>query len=76
MPVIELGKATPEAVCQVFEGEHRRGRSYRVRFLTTTYAADNFSLRDDWDERRDVAGAGHLQNTTHRLIRPPPRPSG
>ena len=53
VPTIELSRATPkEAVCQVFEKVNTGGVSLTVfELLTATYAAENFSLRDDWDKR-------------------------
>lgn len=54
VPVIKLFRTTPkEAVCQVFEKVNTGGVSLTVfELLTATYAADEFSLRDDWDARR------------------------
>jgi hypothetical protein len=54
IPTIQLVKSTPkEAVCQVFEKVNTGGVSLTVfELLTATYAADDFNLRDDWDERR------------------------
>jgi hypothetical protein len=69
VPVIELGKATPkEAVCQVFEKVNTAGVALTVfELLTATYAADNFNLRDDWDERKrrlhQRPVLGNLQST-------------
>ena len=53
VPLILLRKETPkEAVCQVFEKVNSRGVSLTVfELLTATYAADDFSLRDDWTIR-------------------------
>lgn len=50
VPLILLRKETPkEAVCQVFEKVNTGGVSLTVfELLTATYAADDFSLRDDW----------------------------
>ena len=50
LPVIEMGKETPkEAVCLVFEKVNTGGVSLTVfELLTATFAADNFSLRNDW----------------------------
>lgn len=50
IPVIELKKETSkEAVCLVFEKVNTGGVSLSVfELVTATYAADNFSLRDDW----------------------------
>lgn len=54
VPVIELGAATPkDAVCQVFEKVNTGGVTLTVfELLTATFAADEFQLRKDWDERR------------------------
>ena len=54
VPVIELGKDTPkEAVCQVFEKVNTGGVPLDVfELLTATFAADDFQLRPDWEERR------------------------
>ena len=53
VPTIELAKETPkEAVCQVFEKVNTGGVTLTVfELLTATYAADNFDLRRDWEER-------------------------
>lgn len=53
IPVIKLLKETPkEAVCQVFENVNTGGVSLTVfELLTATYAADDFRLRQDWEER-------------------------
>jgi hypothetical protein len=52
--VIELGRHTPrQAVCQVFEKVNTGGVTLTVfELLTATYAADEFDLRHDWEERR------------------------
>jgi hypothetical protein len=54
VPVIELGRDTPrQAVCQVFEKVNTGGVTLTVfELLTATYAADEYDLRNDWDERR------------------------
>ena len=54
VPVIKLTKDTPkEAVCQVFENVNTGGVSLTVfELLTATFAADNFQLRKDWEERK------------------------
>lgn len=54
VPVIQLTKETPkQAVCQVFEKVNTGGVPLTVfELLTATFAADDFSLRDDWDERK------------------------
>ena len=55
VPTIDLGKSTPkEAVCQVFEKVNTGGVTLTVfELLTATYAADDFELRKDWDERHE-----------------------
>ena len=55
VPVIDLAKSTPkEAVCQVFEKVNTGGVSLTVfELLTATYAADDFELRKDWNERHE-----------------------
>lgn len=55
VPVITLGKETPkEAVCQVFENVNTGGVSLTVfELVTATFAADNFELRKDWEERKN-----------------------
>ena len=54
VPVIELSKDTPkEAVCQVFEKVNTGGVTLTVfELLTATFAADDFQLRPDWEERQ------------------------
>lgn len=54
LPVIEMSRGTPkEAVCLVFEKVNTGGVSLTVfELLTATFAADNFSLRDDWEAIR------------------------
>ena len=53
VPVIELGKDTPkQAVCQVFEKVNTGGVTLTVfELLTAIFAADDFQLRPDWEER-------------------------
>jgi len=55
VPVITLSKGTPkEAVCQVFENVNTGGVSLTVfELVTATFAADNFELRKDWEERQN-----------------------
>ena len=55
VPTIALVKSTPkEAVCQVFEKVNTGGVTLTVfELLTATYAADDFELRKDWDERHE-----------------------
>lgn len=54
VPVIELGAGTPkQAVCQVFEKVNTGGVTLTVfELLTATFAADDFRLRTDWDDRK------------------------
>ena len=54
VPVIIVKKQTPkEAVCQVFEKVNTGGVNLTAfELLTATFAADDFSLRDDWNARR------------------------
>ena len=54
MPIIFLRKETPkDAVCQVFEKVNTGGVSLSVfELLTATFAADDYSLRDDWNTRQ------------------------
>ena len=56
VPVIELVKETPkEAVCQVFERVNTGGVALTVfELVTATFAADDFQLRTDWDQRKDL----------------------
>jgi len=57
LPVISLDKQTPkEAVCTVFEKVNTGGVILSMfELVTASFAAqdENFSLRDDWDVRRD-----------------------
>ncbi len=52
VPVIELKRETPkEAVCQVFEKVNTGGVTLTVfELLTATFAADGYSLREDWEK--------------------------
>lgn len=54
VPVIVLRKETPrEAVCTVFEKVNTGGVILDVfELLTATFAASEFDLRQDWEERR------------------------
>jgi predicted transport protein/5S rRNA maturation endonuclease (ribonuclease M5) len=54
VPLILLRKSTPkEAVCKVFEKVNTGGVALSVfELVTATYAADNYSLRDDWRDRQ------------------------
>jgi hypothetical protein len=55
IPVIMLRKQTPkEAVCQVFEDDNTVGVSLTVfELLTASFAADNFELRKDWEDKKE-----------------------
>ena len=55
LPVINLDRYTSkEAVCTVFEKVNTGGVTLNVfELLTATLAADGFSLRDDWNTRRN-----------------------
>lgn len=61
VPVIELKKETPkEAVCLVFERVNTGGVALNVfELLTASFAADDFPLRDDWNEREHRLKAQH-----------------
>ncbi|WP_046468813.1 GmrSD restriction endonuclease domain-containing protein [Allosalinactinospora lopnorensis] len=63
VPVIELSATTPrEAVCQVFEKVNTGGITLTVfELLTATYAADEFDLRQDWQECQQHWADGHYQ---------------
>ena len=56
VPTIELTELTPkEAVCQVFEKVNTGGVTLTVfELLTATYAADDFNLRENWEERQGI----------------------
>lgn len=58
IPVITLKRNTPKvAVCQVFEKVNTGGVALNAfELVTATYAADNFSLRDDWFGPKDQPG--------------------
>ena len=53
VPVIHLRKETPrEAVCLIFEKVNTRGVTLTVfELLTATFAASEFPLRENWEER-------------------------
>ena len=55
LPVISLDKETPkEAVCTVFEKVNTGGVSLNTfELVTAVFAANDFSLRDNWKERRE-----------------------
>lgn len=54
LPVITMKKNnSKEAVCQVFEKVNTGGVSLNVfELLTATFAADEFDLRSDWENRK------------------------
>lgn len=56
VPVITLDKAIPkEAVCQVFENVNTGGVALTVfELVTATFAAEDFELRKDWEERKET----------------------
>ena len=56
LPVIILDKTTPkEAVCKVFENVNTGGVVLTVfELVTASFAADDFNLREDWEQCRDV----------------------
>lgn len=62
MPVTLLGKETPkEAVCQVFENVNTGGVSLTVfELVTAIFAMDDFSLREDWKDRKEKYFSGDL----------------
>lgn len=53
VPVIELPRETPkEAICLAFEKVNSTGvKLTNFELLTATFAADDFDLRKDWNER-------------------------
>lgn len=55
VPVIQLAKNTSkEAVCLVFEKVNTGGVTLTVfELVTASFAAENFQLREDWEQRRD-----------------------
>ena len=55
LPVINLEKETPkEAVCTVFEKVNTGGVTLSVfELVTASFAAGDFSLRDDWEARKE-----------------------
>jgi len=61
VPAIEMDRNTPpEAVCQVFEKVNTGGVTLTVfELMTATFAANEFSLRDDWEARRRRIKAKH-----------------
>lgn len=67
LPVITLLNTTPkEAVCQVFENVNTGGMTLNVfELLTASFAADNYSLRDDW--RLRYAGSSNEEESREEL---------
>jgi hypothetical protein len=61
VPAIEMDRNTPpEAVCQVFEKVNTGGVTLTVfELMTATFAANEFSLRDDWEARKRRIKAKH-----------------
>lgn len=68
LPVIELDQSTPrQAVCQVFEKVNTGGVTLTVfELLTATYAASEFDLRRDWEQRKS-AWAGPEYKILHEV---------
>ena len=56
VPVIVLKKeTTKEAVCTVFEKVNTGGVELNVfELLTATFAAQDFRLKEDWNERQEA----------------------
>ncbi|NLM75581.1 MAG: DUF262 domain-containing protein [Clostridiaceae bacterium] len=56
VPVIIMKKENPkEAVCQVFEKVNTGGVSLNVfELLTATFAADEFDLKSDWQDIKEI----------------------
>lgn len=72
VPVIQLKKeTTKEAVCLVFEKVNTGGVPLSVfELATATYAADGFSLRDDWFGRPSAGVLGrHRRFASKPLLR-------
>jgi hypothetical protein len=65
VPVIELPRETPkEAVCQVFEKVNTGGVPLTVfELLTASFATDDFILRDDWNEKKEI-----IANPSHKVV--------
>lgn len=61
VPVIELKKETPkEAVCLVFERVNTGGVPLNVfELLTASFSADDYQLRDDWNDREKRLKSKH-----------------
>lgn len=71
LPVITLLNTTPkEAVCQVFENVNTGGMTLTVfELLTASFAADNYSLRDDWRLRYEgSSNDGGPQGFRHNYV--------
>lgn len=70
VPVITLLNTTPkEAVCQVFENVNTGGVTLTVfELLTASFAADNFSLRDDWNLRYNGQANDDIKGFKNNLI--------
>ena len=53
LPIIQLrSELSKEAVCQVFEDTNSSNKPLNLfDLITASFAADNFSLREDWAER-------------------------
>ena len=70
IPVIDLAKEnSKEAVCLVFEKVNTGGVPLSVfDLVTATYAADGFSLRDDWFGSRDGKKKGRREMLASRPL--------
>ena len=60
LPVIDLDADTPkEAVCKVFENVNTGGVVLTVfELVTASFAAEDFNLRADWEECREIIRQG------------------
>ena len=66
LPVIILDKTTPkEAVCKVFENVNTGGVVLTVfELVTASFAAEDFNLRADWEQCRDIIRGKNSQVNT------------
>ncbi|MBR0034392.1 MAG: DUF262 domain-containing protein, partial [Synergistaceae bacterium] len=66
LPVITLDKDTPkEAVCKVFENVNKGGVTLTVfELVTASFAAEDFNLRADWEQCRDIIRGKNSQVNT------------
>ena len=71
LPVIIMKKENPkEAVCQVFEKVNTGGVALTVfELLTATFAADDFDLKQDWQEtKEEIRNYNLLSNVSNTDI--------